>query len=148
MILTIFTDGGSRGNPGPAGIGLSVISSEQEVDKQSTGVQENEIFVFQKAIGEATNNEAEYRAFIASLNWLLDQDLIETEKIIWKLDSKLVVEQLNQNWKVKDARMREYAQQAWEKLDQLSLPYSILHVRRELNKRADELVNAALDQSL
>lgn len=145
MILTIFTDGGSRGNPGPAGIGFSAVKAEKEVQQQSTGAQVDELYFFQQAIGQATNNEAEYQAFIASLEWLLQQDFTDIEMIVWKLDSKLVVEQLNKNWKVKDARMREFAQQAWQLLDQLDVEYSILHVRRELNKRADELVNAALD---
>jgi ribonuclease HI len=132
--LTIFTDGGSRGNPGPAGIGVSALDE-----------QENEVYSFQDTIGTATNNEAEYQAFLAALEWLTTQDLNSTSLITFKLDSKLVVEQLNRNWKVKEPRMRKLAEQAWKQLKTLSSPFKIIHVRREYNKRADQLVNQALD---
>lgn len=143
--ISIFTDGGSRGNPGPAGIGFSVVDTEND----------QEIASFNQAIGVATNNEAEYRAFLASAEWL-EHQLSKTEaavlngtpsKVDWFLDSKLVVEQLNKNWKIKEPRMRDLAQKAWSVLDVLSVPYSISHVPRAQNKRADELVNIALDDA-
>jgi ribonuclease HI len=132
--LTIFTDGGSRGNPGQAGIGISVLDD-----------QDQEIHSWGDAIGIATNNEAEYKAFLVSLEWLQQQKKVEPESVSWKLDSKLVVEQLNKNWKVKEPRMRALAEQAWEMLGTLPCSYKITHVRREHNKRADQLVNQALD---
>jgi ribonuclease HI len=132
--LTIYTDGGSRGNPGPAGIGVSVVNEKGE-----------EIYFYGEAIGTATNNEAEYQGFLHSAEWLARQDLDEIATVDWKLDSKLVVEQLQRNWKVKEPRMREYAQKAWQILDSLSISFSISHVPRAQNKRADALVNQALD---
>jgi ribonuclease HI len=133
-ILTIFTDGGSRGNPGPAGIGVSVVNKKVK-----------EIYFYGEAIGTATNNEAEYQAFLHSVEWLVRQDLESVEQVAWKLDSKLVVEQLLKNWKVKDDRMKVFAEKIWQLLEQLSTPFTISHVPRAENKRADELVNQALD---
>jgi ribonuclease HI len=132
--LKIFTDGGSRGNPGPAGIGVWVETDKDAVFKQSL------------YIGRATNNEAEYRAFLASLNWL--EQYLLTNKVSgveWFLDSKLVVEQINQNWKIKEERLRKIARQCWQKLAGLNVDYKIKHVLREKNKQADLLVNQAID---
>ncbi len=135
--LTIYTDGGSRGNPGIAGIGVHVCDEDEKV-----------VFEASKYLGKATNNEAEYQGFLISLEWLLNflkEPENKVESVTWKLDSNLVVQQLNRNWKVKEPRMMEYAQQAWQGLASLSLPYSITHVRREFNKRADFLANKAMD---
>lgn len=133
--LTIFTDGGSRGNPGLAAIGVFVSNEQQQA-------------VFQQAsfIGRATNNEAEYKALLASLEWLsgyLKSNVVAS--VEWVLDSKLVVQQLNRNWKIKEPRLRSLAEQAWQLLDSLECEYALTHVGRERNRRADELVNKALD---
>lgn len=133
--LTIYTDGGSRGNPGPAGIGVSIVDASAN----------QEIASISQYIGQGTNNEAEYQAIIASLKWLQEQDLTNVTEINWLLDSKLVVEQLSRNWNIKDDRMRALAQKAWKVLDSLSAKTSLSHVPRAENKRADELVNMALD---
>jgi ribonuclease HI len=133
--LKIYTDGGSRGNPGPAGIGVYVIDQQQQV-------------VFSQAlfIGRATNNESEYKAFLASLEWLEEYSKnTSVESIEWFLDSKLVVEQINKNWKIKEDRLKNLAKQAWEHLSSINCKYEIKHVRREYNKDADGLVNQALD---
>lgn len=131
----IFTDGGSRGNPGPAAVGVFVS------DEAGTVVYEQASY-----LGISTNNEAEYEAFLASLKWLqaLTPDR-RPNKVIWQLDSKLVVEQLNRNWKIKEDRLRQKAQNCWQLLEMLAIPYSIVHVVREKNKDADRLVNQALD---
>ncbi len=135
MKLTIHTDGGSRGNPGIAGIGINV------VDEQG-----NTVFEASQLLGTATNNEAEYTAFKVSLEWLLPySQRNQVSQITWQLDSKLVVEQLNKNWKIKEPRMQQFAHHIWELLAQLVVPYSIEHVRREMNQRADELANQAMD---
>jgi ribonuclease HI len=137
MDIQIFTDGGSRGNPGPAAIGVVVKSSDETV-----------IFETGKTIGVGTNNEAEYQAFLLSLEWLKTQTgVLELSSVTWKLDSKLVVEQLNKKWKIKEPRMLTYAQDCWKDLALLSCPFKITHIPREQNSQADALVNQALDQS-
>ena len=133
--LKIYTDGGARGNPGPAGIGVFIIDQRQQL-----------VFSQSKTIGVATNNEAEYKAFLASLEWLKTYvKSTSITKIEWFLDSKLVVEQVNQNWKIKEKRLLKFAQQAWKILSSLDCEFKISHVRREQNKQADALVNKALD---
>ncbi|HEX7017918.1 MAG TPA: ribonuclease HI family protein [Patescibacteria group bacterium] len=135
MKLTIFTDGGARGNPGPAGIGVVVLDELAHV-----------VFEHSAYLGKATNNEAEYRAFQASLDWLLSSThLDQATHISWKLDSMLVVEQLQRHWKIKEPHLKLLADQIWQKLDQLQIPYTIGHVPRAENKDADALVNQALD---
>lgn len=134
MTLIIHTDGGSRGNPGKAAIGVVVLEN-------ATVIAE-----VKKTIGVATNNEAEYSAFFASLEWIFSQENYSNlEKIQWKLDSKLVIEQLNKNWKIKEPRMQQLASKCWELLAKLPCPYSISYVPRAENAAADALVNQALD---
>jgi len=135
MTLKIFTDGGARGNPGPAGLGAVFINAENN----------QVIYDEAKYLGVATNNEAEYEAIILALKYLQANLPASVEKLEFVLDSKLVVEQLNKNWKIKEPRMKVLAQKAWQLLESLNLPYSITHVKRELNSAADALVNQALD---
>lgn len=138
--IVIFTDGGSRGNPGPAAIGIFVTT-------QNTPEETPEV-VYQQGsfLGQSTNNEAEYEAILQSLTWLTAYlSTTSAENVTWKLDSKLVVEQLNKNWKIKEDRLRLKAQECWQLLSALSVPYSLTHVPREQNKEADRLVNQALD---
>lgn len=134
--LTIHTDGGSRGNPGAAAWGFIVLGNDGSVVKESA-----------QTMGVATNNEAEYKGFLESATWLVTakESSAEISEVVWKLDSKLVVEQLNKNWKIKEPRMAELAKQCWEKLKQLPCKYSIVHVPRAENAAADALVNKALD---
>ncbi len=147
--LKVFTDGGSRGNPGPAGIGGVVFEVNQEQRDISVEdiKKQKEIYEFSKFIGVATNNESEYLALIEVLKWLVKQK--DKEIIIdFYLDSKLVVEQINRTWKIKDKRMKNFAQTVWELLEKLTIKNiqtSFIHVVRELNKEADALVNQALD---
>jgi len=135
LTLTIHTDGGSRGNPGPAGIGVTITGDDGKL-YYSEG----------KYLGVTTNNEAEYEAFLDSLAWLTE--FVKDHKVAqlkWTLDSKLVVEQLNRRWKIKEPRMLVKAQQCWQLLAALGVPYSISHVLRSFNADADALVNQALD---
>lgn len=133
--LQIYTDGGARGNPGPAGIGIYVLDQDLKP-----------IFSASDYIGTATNNEAEYKAFLVSLAWLKDYSQTHQIDVVESfLDSKLVVEQINKNWKVKEPRMQKFAKQAWEIIAGFNFDYQIYHVRREKNKEADALVNQALD---
>lgn len=130
----VYTDGGSRGNPGQAACAFVVIeTATQKIVHEA-----------KKTLGVATNNEAEYQGFIESVNWVIDQKW-ENKAVVWRLDSLLVVQQLNSVWKIKDARMRILAQTAWDKLKKLTNPYTIQHIPREQNSRADALLNQALD---
>ncbi len=93
MELLIFTDGGSRGNPGPAGIGGVVYRNTKGGEV---------VYEFSEYLGTGTNNEAEYTALLHSIKWLSEYDkLAEIEHVTWHLDSKLVVEQVSKNWKIK-----------------------------------------------
>ena len=132
MEVTIFTDGGSRGNPGPAAIGVVILNGPVVLHEISS------------VIGIATNNDAEYQACIASLEWLLLREQPVT-KVTWRLDSKLVVEQLSKRWKIKDPKIKGYAEICWKHLRELAVPSSFNHVPRADNSHADALVNQALD---
>jgi len=139
-LLIINTDGGSRGNPGPAGIGI-VVSDELGHVLYDQG----------RYMGIATNNEAEYQAVVEATEWLLQpatQEMLQTrqvDRVLWKLDSKLVVEQLSKRWKIKEPRMAALASQIWKMLDQLPQSWQFQHVPRAENAAADAKVNQALD---
>lgn len=131
----IFTDGGSRGNPGNAAAAFVVLTNEETVFQQG------------KFLGEHTNNVAEYQAFIASVIWVLQQQAIP-HTISWFLDSKLVVEQISGHWKIKEPHLRVLQQQCLTLLAKLpkQTTYTINHVPREKNRLADALVNQVLDK--
>lgn len=136
--LIIFTDGGARSNPGPAGIGVVVMTEDGSV-----------VAEIKRYIGEATNNDAEYQALLESLTWLTEyENSKQITHVSWKLDSKLVVEQILRHWRIKEARLQTYATKAWQLLDSLSCSYSFTHVPRAQNAHADALVNAAVDEAL
>jgi len=127
----IYTDGGARGNPGPAGIG-AVIKYNGKVKK------------FKEYIGVATNNQAEYKAILMGL---IKAKEFGTETIDAYLDSELVVNQLNQKYKVKNKELASLFVKAWN----LTLNFKevkFMHVYREDNKEADRLVNEAIDEYL
>ncbi len=133
MKLIIHTDGGARGNPGPAGIGV-VISDGR-----------NEIAAFGKKIGETTNNIAEYTAVIEALNWLKNNNLEQTE-VSFFLDSTLVVNQINGLFKVKQGHLQELLMKVRVLEQEVGGTITYAAVRRELNTRADQMVNEALDR--
>ena len=95
--LTINTDGGSRGNPGPAAIGVVIKNDSQEI-----------IYQLGRTIGKATNNVAEYSAVISALEWLTQnkEKIKNTQNCNFFVDSALVANQLNGLWKVKDSNLR------------------------------------------
>lgn len=127
--LQIFTDGGARGNPGPAGVGVVIWSGNELVGRHNA------------YIGEATNNQAEYKAVILALE---EVKKIGAEELEFFLDSELVVKQLNREYKVKDKDLAPLFVQVWN----LSLGFkkaTFQHVPREKNKEADKLVNEAID---
>jgi ribonuclease HI len=128
--LVIHTDGGSRGNPGPAAIGA--------VLKDEKGVLVAEV---SECIGHTTNNQAEYRAVLAAMEKAKELGAEELEFI---LDSELVVKQLNREYKVKDKDLAVVFMKIYNAGQSFS-KISFKHVRREYNKEADALVNKALD---
>ncbi|HMY24984.1 MAG TPA: ribonuclease HI family protein [Solirubrobacterales bacterium] len=130
MKLIVNVDGGARGNPGPAAIGIVVRDGEGNV-LQDLG----------ETIGEATNNVAEYRALIRGIG--LARELGATELQIHG-DSELVVKQMLGQYKVKHPDMKPLHAEAKAALEGLD-SWSISHVRREQNAEADALVNQALD---
>ncbi len=126
----IYSDGGARGNPGPAAIGAVILSLDGEVIKEIS-----------KTIGETTNNQAEYQAIIAGLEVAKD---LGAEAVECFLDSELVVKQLKREYKVKNQDLAPL----FLKVHNLSVQFkkiSYTHVPREKNKEADRLVNEALD---
>ncbi len=130
MRYQLFCDGASRSNPGDASIGISILLDGKEVHTIS------------KKIGIATNNEAEYQALIDGLNYCVDNSIKEIEVF---LDSNLVVEQVNKNFKVKAGNLKVLN----SKVDDLIQEFNFIeinHVYREENKRADQLANMALDK--
>lgn len=125
----LFTDGGARGNPGPAAIGAVLLLDGQIVGEVS------------KYIGETTNNQAEYQALLAGLQLALEHSV---DMIDCYLDSELVVKQMRQEYKVKDKDLQKVFVKVWnESVKFKKITFS--HVRREQNKEADKLVNLALD---
>jgi ribonuclease HI len=135
MKLVIHTDGGARGNPGPSAIGV-VIETEEKL-----------VHEFGKRIGEATNNTAEYTAVIEALQWIKENNEIKEgiENISFFLDSTLVVNQLVGLFKIKEAHLQGLAQEVHALEKQIGKPVTYTAVRREFNKRADFMVNQALD---
>lgn len=127
----IYTDGGSRGNPGPAAIGAVV---------QIDGTQH----LFKKYIGITTNNQAEYQAILLGLEKA--QQLGATEAECY-LDSELVQKQLTRQYKVKHADIQPWFVKVWN-ISQHFKKISFTHVLREKNKIADKLVNEALDEAV
>jgi ribonuclease HI len=126
----LFTDGGARGNPGPAAYGYVL-----EADDGSVLAAEGE------AIGVATNNVAEYRALIAGLAKAIELTLGEIEVVS---DSELLVKQMRGEYKVKNAALRDLSLEA-ARLARRLARVEYRHVRREHNVLADRLVNDALD---
>jgi probable phosphoglycerate mutase len=130
--LVVEADGGSRGNPGPAGYGAVVRDAE-------TGEVLAEVA---EGIGRASNNVAEYRGLIAGLRAAVA--LGDVESVDVRMDSKLVVEQMAGRWQVKHPDMRTLRREAADVVALLPR-VSFTHIRRELNGHADRLANEAMD---
>jgi ribonuclease HI len=128
----LSTDGGARGNPGPAAYGYVLEADDGTV-----------LAAHGEAIGEATNNVAEYRALVAGLEKAVELAVDEVDVVS---DSELLVKQMRGEYKVKNEALRELSQEATRLARQLrSVRYTA--VRREHNELADRLVNEALDAS-
>ena len=129
-MITAYTDGGARGNPGPAGYGVHILDADGNTLAELVG-----------PLGHATNNVAEYSGLIAALQWAVDHG---HRRVRVRMDSELVIKQMRGEYKVKHATMQELhadAKRLIAKLDQVTFE----HVRREQNKVADGLSNQAMD---
>jgi ribonuclease HI len=143
MILTIFTDGGSKGNPGPAAIGIVCYDEHKK-----------ELFRYRKDIGLGTNNEAEYTAVITALELVKERFFGQAtttlkdpsnavKGINFMCDSLLVVKQLLGEYKIKTPHIRDFVQKVSSLESELKIPVHYTHIPREQNKLADALVNDA-----
>lgn len=130
-ILEVYTDGGAKGNPGPASIGIVIYQNKKK------------IFHLHKNIGWGTNNEAEYKALIEALIYIKEKipQLTSVGKIIFYSDSRLMVNQVNGIFKVKQGKIREYLLKIRELEMAIDLPIVYRLIPREKNKEADRLVN-------
>ncbi|MDP2860941.1 MAG: ribonuclease HI family protein [bacterium] len=146
--LFIFTDGGARGNPGPAAIGVVIKDQDHKVIGQIS-----------QTIGHATNNVAEYKAVIAGLRWIIERHKgtkaqrcrgaegteVWSCRVNFFLDSTLVVNQLSGKFKIKNADLKKLALEAKALEKSFGGPVSYTAIPREKNREADFLVNQALD---
>jgi probable phosphoglycerate mutase len=132
----VFTDGGSRGNPGPAGAGVVI---RECMDQECKNIIEK-----YKFLGEVTNNQAEYRALLMALEELTKLNIVD--EINFYLDSKLVVEQVNGNYKMKNPGLMPLFQEVKERLSNLKVKTIFTYIPRERNKLADKLANIAMDE--
>ena len=136
--IIVFTDGGARGNPGPAALGVYITNEENKV-----------LAKIGKYLGETTNNIAEYTAVVEALNWLINHKKEQNiEKVTFYMDSQLAVSQLTGLYKVKNDRIRELVFKIRTMENELNTLVSYNHVPREKNKQADLLVNLTLDNVL
>ncbi len=129
MSLDIYCDGASRSNPGEASVGITIMEQDIEID------------IISRKIGIATNNVAEYQALIDGLKYCNDNNV---QNVSFYLDSKLVVEQISGNFKVKSEHLKVMYGEAKVLISKID-NFTINHIYRVNNKRADELANQALD---
>jgi ribonuclease HI len=131
--LIIYTDGGSRGNPGPSALGVVIGDKE-----------------YGQYLGTMTNNQAEYEALVFALKKareLLGKTKAKLTELEVRMDSELIVKQMNAEYKIKDANLQKLFMEIWNsRLDFKTVEFK--HVRRESNKDADRMVNKALDAAL
>ena len=128
--VVIFADGASRGNPGSAAIGVTIKDKRAKL-----------ITCISQRIGRATNNQAEYRAIIAALE---EAVRLGVKQVDIKMDSELVVKQINGEYRVKKATLKPLYQQVKQRLGSLE-GFTITHIPRQQNTEADNLANKALN---
>ncbi len=133
--LKIYTDGGARGNPGPGAYGVVIKNNQGKI-----------IYKEAKSIGKATNNQAEYQGLIAGLEWIAESCPQNVKKIDFFLDSTLVVNQMQGNYKVKSINIRPLWIQAKGLESKIKSEINYHHIPREKNYQADSLLNEALDK--
>lgn len=128
--IKVNTDGGARGNPGPAGIGVVITLPEGRVIEK------------QRGIGVGTNNQAEYLALLWATH-LVYRYVDEGDEVVFILDSELVVKQMKGEYKIKDAQLQVLNKKVEAELQRAKYKFSFQHVLRDQNARADALVKRA-----
>ena len=131
--LYLYSDGASRGNPGEAGAGIAIFDE-----------QGNELVATGEYLGQCTNNEAEYRALLFGI---AKCEELGRGRIKSHLDSELIVKQIRGQYRVKHPNLIPLFMETMKRLSGFA-SYSITHVRREKNRRADEMANRAIDDHL
>lgn len=134
--IIIYTDGGSRGNPGPSALGVVFYNEKGDIFKK-----------YSEFLGNTTNNEAEYKAVIFALKKfkaLFGKKITQTSEIEVKSDSELIVRQLNGEYKIMDPGIGNLFLEVWNlRTDFKKIKFSL--ISREKNKEADKMVNEELD---
>ncbi len=128
--ISLYIDGASRGNPGPAGVGVLVL------DETGKKIKE-----FCKYIGRTTNNVAEYNALIYGLDEAL---ILRADEVVVNVDSELVAKQLNGEYRVKDENIKIFFEKALHILKSFK-SFEVKHIDRSENKEADKLANKAIN---
>jgi ribonuclease HI len=131
--ITAYCDGGSRGNPGPAGFGVHIEDSEGKTVAQLS-----------EFVGRKTNNFAEYSGLLAALNYALEQGYPQLKVIS---DSELMVKQIKGQYRVQSPELRPLYEEAKRRIARLD-SFQIQHVLREKNRHADRLANEAMDRGM
>ncbi len=135
--IIVYTDGGSRGNPGPGGIGVVVSNEKGQVIKK-----------YSHSLGRVTNNQAEYQAVIFALKkikLLFGKKKTKDIEVLIKTDSQLLARQLNGEYKILDEKIQPLFLEVWNlKFDFRKLEFK--NIPREENTEADKLVNQAFDE--
>ena len=133
MILSIYTDGGSRGNPGISGFGVAIYDEQSQI-----------IAKLSKFLGVKTNNEAEYLGMIEAVTYVRDH-LSAISEVNFYSDSQLMVRQILGKYKVKADNIKPLHQTIASLLSQINIPCHFHEILRDKNKLADELANQAMD---
>jgi len=136
-IIKVFTDGAARDNPGKAGIGIIIYDENNFI-----------LSSYKEYLGETTNNQAEYKALIKSIE--LIKKIKEKgghlfERIEFYSDSELIVNQVKLDYRVKEPELALLNNQFLVKMKKIGIPFTISHIPREQNKAADRLANMAID---
>ena len=131
-MIVAYIDGGARGNPGPAGYGVRIQSTDGTMLDELHG-----------ALGIATNNVAEYSGLLAALQWAIDHD---ARRVHIRADSELLVKQMRGEYRVKNAGLQPLYVRARLLIAELD-DVRFEHVRRELNTEADRLSNLGMDEA-
>lgn len=131
LTLKAYTDGGAKGNPGPATIGVVFY------------LKNKKIFSHHQPIGTATNNDAEYKALIFALEKIKEiKNQYQIDKIIFFSDSQLLINQINGFYKIKNGKIKEYILKIKILEQEINLPIIYQQIPREKNKEADKLANS------
>ena len=133
--IFVYTDGGARGNPGPAGLGIVFYDSENKI-----------VGKISRYLGERTNNQAEYLGVIEALRYLIKNKKIY-DTIFCYLDSELIVQQLNGKYKIKNEGLKPLYWQVRDLVMSLGGKIQFVYIPRLKNKQADQLVNKAIDEA-